>query len=76
MSSLRLLREGLKVRATGLAHGHPDLVVEVIDPSLVGEAEEYLRHVGKYIDEQSVTLKKGETLAYGYWLTRFEESGA
>lgn len=73
MSVLRLLREGLKVRATGLAHDHPDLVVELIDPSLVSDAEHYLRHVGKYIDEQAVTLKSGETLAYGYWLTRFEE---
>ena len=73
---LRLLRERLNIRATGLAHGHPDVFVEVTDPRLVGEAEAYLRHVGNYIDEQSATLKRGETLAYGYWLTRFEETDA
>jgi len=76
MSSLRLLIEGSRVRATGIARGHSDLVVEVAETSLVTAAEDYLRYVAGYVEDQSVTLKKGETLPYGYWLTRFEEAAA
>jgi hypothetical protein len=51
-------------------------LVEVTSAALVTEAEEYLRYVARYVEDQSVTLKKGETLAYGYWLTRLEEADA
>jgi hypothetical protein len=39
---------------------------------LLGEAEKFLRFVVDYIENERARIKGGETLAYGYWLTKFE----
>lgn len=50
---------------------HPELVVSIMDDSLRQEAEEFLFFLCNYI-EQGNKLRPNETLAYGYWLTKFQ----
>ncbi len=61
--------EGLLVR------GHPEIVVAVEHSSLASAAEAFLRFVVAYIDS-GATIRGGETLSYGYWLTLFKAKGA
>jgi hypothetical protein len=47
----------------------------VSEPHLLTEAEKFLRQVVGYQQSRNVRLEPGDTLAYGYWLTRFEPLG-
>lgn len=65
-------REPLTFRTEGLAkHGHAELRASVSDVSLVAGCAAYLRYVADYIVTQKARIESGETVAYGFWLTRF-----
>ena len=71
-ADVKLLHKGLRTWTQGLAQGgHPELRVEVSDASLLPESEAYLHHVVNYLVTQHIALRTGETLSYGYWLTKF-----
>ncbi|HEX7174810.1 MAG TPA: hypothetical protein VF240_05960 [Pyrinomonadaceae bacterium] len=71
MENLALIAEGLSVRTSGLADDdQPELRVRVRDAALLGECEAFLKFVAAYI-ERGARLRPDETLAYGYWLTKF-----
>lgn len=53
--------------------GQKELLVTVATPDLVPEAEAFLCHVIRHLVSGAV-LRHGETVAYGYWLTKFVES--
>jgi len=62
----------VSLRTQGLdALGHPEIVVSVDDPTLKQEAEEFLFFVCHNV-EQGNKLRPGETMPYGYWLTKFQ----
>ncbi|MBV8206703.1 MAG: hypothetical protein JO041_07915 [Acidobacteria bacterium] len=65
-SALTLRTEGLD------ALGHPEIAASVKDEGLKGDLEDFLFFICRYV-EGANRLGPGETLAYGYWLTRFEE---
>lgn len=66
-------KKGLTVATQRLVEiGHPELRVEVGTPSLLNEGESFLRFVTDYLLRGEKTLRPGETLTYGYWLTKFE----
>ena len=72
-SGVQILQQGLSSQTKGLAQrGHPELKAWVDDPRLIVEAEKFLRFVADYIEDDNARIKSGETLAYGYWLTKFE----
>ena len=69
---MNIIVEQCRAQTRGLAqHGHPDLRVEVADESLVPEAERFLRFVAEYLMRDKARILSGQTLAYGYWLTKF-----
>jgi hypothetical protein len=73
LSEVKVLRRDLILQTEGLSQrDHPELWVRVDDPGLVAEAENFLRFVVDYIETQSTRIRPGETLAYGYWLTKFD----
>jgi hypothetical protein len=80
MSGINLVKfniDGLKVYTSGLTTiKHPELMVYVNDPTLISEAEIFLRYICRYIYESKVRLEAGQTLAYGYWLTKFIATNA
>jgi len=63
------------IRTVGLAsEGHSELRAEVLDPELMGEAEEFLNYVTHYVTTSGKRIGSGETMAYGYWLVKFERA--
>lgn len=65
--------EGRRAWTEGLgALGRHEVLAEVDEPSLVEEAEALVRFVGSYVTGQDATIRAGETMAYGYWLVKFE----
>lgn len=61
------------VRTEGLkASGHSEISVDV-DAGLVEESERFLKYVSDYLSDSGKQLKPGETMAYGYWLVKFQE---
>lgn len=75
MRNINLVVEGLSVRTQGLsADAHPELRVSVADMSLLGECETFLKFVADYVG-RGARIRPGETLAYGYWLTKFSSTG-
>ena len=70
---MEITREGNAVWTKGLGHfGQRELLVTVASPDLVSEAEAFLRHVVGYLNS-GATIRPGETVTYGYWLTKFVE---
>jgi hypothetical protein len=66
--------ERLIVRIKGLrASRHPEISVDV-SAGLVDESERFLKYVCDYLSTSGRQLKAGETLAYGYWLVKFQEA--
>lgn len=62
----------LSLRSEGLdALGHPEIVVSVQDPKLRQYAEELLFFLSNYIEQGNI-LQPSETMAYGYWLLKFQ----
>lgn len=75
MQDVDLYVEGLNVRTSGLASAaHPELRVSVADAALLGECEAFLGFVLAYL-RRGARLRAEETLAYGYWLTKFRAAG-
>jgi hypothetical protein len=63
------------IRTVGLAPvGHLELRAEVLDPELMGDAEEFLNYVTHYVTTSGKRICPGETMAYGYWLVKFERA--
>ena len=54
--------------------GHPEVMVEIHEPTLLEEAKDFLRCVSDYVIE-GAKLKADQTLGYGYWLTKFRNGG-
>ncbi len=66
----------LTLRTEGLqALGYREIAASVSDAALKGDLEDFLFFVCNYVDEGK-PVKPGETMAYGYWLTKFEERDA
>jgi hypothetical protein len=66
----------LTIRTVGLSTaGHPEILVEFDDLDLREEAETFLNHVADYLTNSGRKLRPGETMAYGYWITRFQDAG-
>lgn len=75
MQDVNLYVEGLSVRTSGLARAsHPELRAGVADAALLGEARAFLDYVLAYL-RRGARLRAEETLAYGYWLTKFMAAG-
>jgi hypothetical protein len=53
--------------------GHREISVRVLDPGLSGEAEQFLNYVSNYLTSCERQIAPGETLAYGYWLVKFQQ---
>jgi hypothetical protein len=66
------------IKTVGLTStiGHPEVRVEVRNPGLMEEAESFLRYVANQITMHEMQIRPGETMAYGYWLVKFEEGEA
>jgi hypothetical protein len=63
----------LAVRTEGLRlHSKSELQAEVKTLDLVQPAKDYLIFVANYLLKSGNTIRAGQTLAYGYWLTKFE----
>jgi len=63
------------IRTAGLsAAGQSEIRVEVFDPELIGEAEEFLNYVSHYVTTSQKRISPGETMAYGYWLVKFHSA--
>lgn len=72
---MSLIREENSVRTSSLVKlGQKELLVTVASPDLLSEAEKFLRYVVAYLESGAV-VRHGETVGYGYWLTKFLESG-
>ena len=62
----------LEAYTEGLAaSGHPELSVEVADRALVPQGEGFLQYVIAYLQQSGTRIRSGETLRYGYWMTKF-----
>ena len=73
VSDIEFITDGLRIRTEGLAdEGHPELSLTLTDPALLSDGKDFLLYAVTYITQQGVKLQPGETLAYGYWLTKFE----
>jgi len=71
-----IIRTGNATRTKGLVElGHPELLATVDHPDLAFEAEAFLRYVIDYLMTHNATLTHGQTLMYGYWLTKFIKRG-
>ena len=71
-NNVTLEREGLQVRSRGLSkRGQSELVVRVDSAELITHAEQFLRHVIKYLDQVKTRITDGQTMNYGYWLVKF-----
>src|SRR2546423_13405235 len=53
---------------------HPEIRVEVSNPELREEAEDFLRYLSDYLSLYKKQIRPGETLAYGYWLVKFDKA--
>ncbi len=63
----------LTVRTEGLkASGHSEISVDV-DAGLIEESKQFLKYVSDYLSGSGKQLKSGESIAYGYWLVKFQE---
>lgn len=75
ISPIGFKREGLTVSTVGLfLRGLPEIRIDVNSPSLLGECEPFLRFVTDYLSQTGARIELGETMAYGYWLVRFQEA--
>ena len=55
---------------------HPEISIEVNNSELREEAEIFLRYIADYLIQYQKQIRAGETLAYGYWLVKFEQAEA
>jgi hypothetical protein len=63
---------GNQCRTNGLVRlGQRELRAVVEEPELVQECDSFLQFVVKYLSAETKRLGDGETLLYGYWITKF-----
>jgi len=75
MNPLGYKREGLSISTVGLPlRGLPEIRVEVNSPALVEEGESFLRFVTEYLFQSGRRIEPSDTLAYGYWVVKFQET--
>lgn len=65
---LTLTTEGLELV------GHRELRASVTNPREIAGCAAYLKFVSNYIISEKATIKPGETIPYGFWLTRFVQT--
>jgi hypothetical protein len=69
---IHLTGQPLSFETSGLTeHGYRELRASVDNPDLSASCAAFLKHVANYILRDKVELKPDQTLAYGYWLTKF-----
>ena len=72
-SKITVLQRNSILQTQGLSQFDlPELWVRMDDPNLVTEAGNFLRFVVDYILTKNARISAGQTLSYGYWLTKFE----
>ena len=70
-----LKREGLTVSTVCLfLRGLPEIRIDVNSPTLLDECEPFLRFVTDYLSQTGARIQPGESMAYGYWLVKFQEA--
>jgi hypothetical protein len=68
-----LLTQGLVVETLGLTrHGHMELRASVANSDLLPDCHAFLRFVVTYLAQTGASILSGQTLAYGYWLVKFQ----
>lgn len=73
---IHLADKPLSFETSGMAeHGYPELRANVDEPNLSASCAAFLKHIANYVLRDSVEIKSDQTLAYGYWLTKFKLSG-
>ena len=66
-----------RMRTVGLSTaGKPEIVVEFNDWELNSGVEVFLNYVSYYLTSSGGNLRPGETMAYGYWMTKFQDAGS
>src|SRR5947209_3194168 len=66
---------GCMLKTSGLhSKGHNEISVSVEDSTLIEEAEQFLRFASDYLITGTKQIRAGETMAYGYWLVKFQGS--
>lgn len=71
-----IIRSQHEVRTRGLSgFGQRELSASVKSGDFVRDAEAFLAFAGEYVISSHTHIHPGETLAYGYWLTKFVEAG-
>lgn len=74
-SDVEIVSTGSAVKTSGLAkRSHPELRVSLTTPELTKEGGAFLEFVVDYLIKHKTKINPGETLAYGYWLVKFELS--
>src|SRR3569833_4543219 len=70
MNVIKSLNDGLTFETIGFSttHGY-ELSASVVDLRLAAGCEKYIRFVAQYLLDGN-DIRSGETLAYGYWLTK------
>lgn len=70
---VRYLSKDQTAWTSGLrSYGHPELRAVAGQSSSIVEVVAFLEYVATYILQYGARIHPGETLAYGYWLTRFD----
>ncbi len=73
---IEIVREGQSARTKGLRGWRGrEISARVADAALLPEAVAFLRVVVDYAIANRTRIQPGETLAYGYWLTKFVANG-
>jgi hypothetical protein len=74
---VRVGETSINVKTEGLiSDSLPEIEVSVATSDLIEPAKLFLVYVAEYLLTGRRPLKPGETMPYGYWLTRFEKSDA
>lgn len=69
--TIEIISEETTVRTRGFGDlGKRELCATVASPELACDAAVFLRHVIECLNSGDTALRGGETLAYGYWLTK------
>jgi hypothetical protein len=61
------------IQTLGLSKaGHREIRVGVLDPALAEECKHFLNYISGYVMTSGKQILSGETMAYGYWLVKFQ----
>lgn len=62
----------ITVRTVGLKSMEHAEISVAVDAGLLEEAERFLKYASDYLLSSGKRIKSGETMAYGYWLVKFQ----